>query len=785
MTQAHSTLEELLGVDQIRNWIARKCKSESGADFVNRAKFSSGFDQIKLWLDQTAEMMQMISAQEIPNQHFYDFETFLNKIKVQGAYLQGSEYLQMAYSIRSLEMWLSFLQDREHYPQLAKLASRLAVDSSISDTIEKAIDENGTVQDSASPELSQIRKRLMQVERSARSALSKILKKSITDDFSAQESKVTLRDGRLVIPVKAEYKRKLPGLIHDESATGQTVYMEPSEALELNNEVRELKNSERREVIKILISLADGLRVQHADLLRGARFLARLDFIHAKAAWAMEFNAVSPTIQKTPAIELHQAVHPILWHAHQKSGKMVVPLDILVDSNQRIVVVSGPNAGGKSVVLKTIGLLQYLIQCGIPVPVQEHSTFGVFDEILLDIGDTQSIEDDLSTYSAHLGAMKKFVEQSTKRSLVLIDEFGKGTEPQFGGAIAEAILENLNGTGCFGVITTHYQNLKDLADKSPAMVNAAMKYDLGKLAPLFLLEIGQPGSSFAFEIAGKIGLPKEIIASAKEKMGKGQVDFDQSLNSLEKEKQKYTKLSIKLEKEKKEITRLKSDYEELRELVVKEKKVVLKEAKGEAKRIVEGANKQVEKTIREIKEHQADMRKTKQAREELEQFKRDTDKTEKQPRKKESGLVVGDFVKLDHQESVGEIVEIMKNEAQVQFGLLKSFVKLDRLEKVRGHKKEKSKIRARGVNLLQRSADFSHELDIRGERAEVALPTIDSFVDDAIVLGVREVRVIHGKGHGILRELLRNHLSDHPTIDTISDEHADRGGSGISILTFK
>lgn len=785
MRRPQSNIEELLGVDQIRSWIATKCKSEQGANLVHKAKFSSEFNHIQLWLKQTAEMMRMISANEIPNQHFYDIENYLIKVKVDGTYLEGEEYLRMAHSICSINEWLSFFRKDESYTELASLGSKLNIEVELAGTIEKSIDENGSVRDSASTELAKIRKRLTQVERSARSALSHILKNSIEQEFSSHDSKVTLRDGRLVIPVKAEFKRSLSGLVHDESATGQTVYMEPAEALELNNEVRELKNKERREVIRVLISLADELRLNYEDIKHGSRFITRLDFIHAKASWAIDFDAVAPSIQKNPIMVLTQAIHPILWKTHKTNGKPVVPLDIVVNSEQRMIVVSGPNAGGKSVVLKTVGLLQYLIQCGIPVPVQENSTFGVFNEILLDIGDTQSIEDDLSTYSAHLSAMKSFVQRSNKRSLVLIDEFGKGTEPQFGGAIAESILENLHKSGCFGVVTTHYQNLKDLADKSLGMVNAAMKYDVGKLEPLFLLEVGQPGSSFAFEIAGKIGLPSEILKSAQGKMGRGHVDFDKSLTSLEKEKQKYTKLSTRLEREEKLVAQLKKDYEELRGLLDKEKKAVLKEAKGEAKRIVDGANKQIEKTIRDIKEHQADKRKTKLARKELDNFKRTIADSPKVKTSKSSKMVVGDFVKLDGHDEVGEILDIKKADVQVQFGLLKSFVKIDRLQKVRGHKKDSRSSSDRGVNLFQKQTEYSHDLVIQGMRAEEALPKIDTFIDESIMLGVNQVKVIHGKGHGILRDLLRNHLSDHPGIGHIEDEHADRGGSGISIVTFK
>lgn len=785
MENSPNNIEELLGVDQVRNWIAAKCKSEQGADLVRKAKFSSNFDSLKLWLDQTSEMMWLVSGNQVPNLHFYDLDPFLIRIKVGGTYLEAEDYLTVAFSIRALDEWLSFLTGQETAPELQRLSKRLNVNVEVVDTIEKSIDENGRVKDSASSELGQIRKRLAQVERSARSALQRILKKSISDESSAQESQVTLRDGRLVIPVKAEYKRTITGLVHDESATGHTVYLEPAEALELNNEVRELKNRELREVIKVLVILADKLRNQLDDLSKGARFLSRLDFIYAKASWALDFNAKAPGLSKSPVLQLNQAVHPILWSTHKKSNKSVIPLDILLNPNQRMIVVSGPNAGGKSVVLKTVGLLQYLVQCGIPVPVQENSIFGVFGEILLDIGDTQSIEDDLSTYSSHLVAMKNFVMQANKKSLILIDEFGKGTEPQFGGAIAEAILENLHSTCCYGIVTTHYQNLKDLADKSAGMVNAAMKYDVGELEPMFLLEVGQPGSSFAFEIAGKIGLPENVIKSARSKMDKGHVDFDQSLNALEKEKHKYSKLAHKLQKEEKTVSQLKKDYEALREMLEVEKKATIREAKTEAKRIVDSANKQVEKTIRDIKEHQADGKRTKQARKDLEIFREEIKEPDQKEKKKNTSLKIGDSVTLDGNEEVGEIINIKKEDAQVQFGLMKSFVKLQRLEKTKAIKKEGSRSRFKGVDVLNKFTEFSHELTIRGLRAEEALPKIDAFVDEAIMHGINEVKVVHGKGYGILRDLLRSHLSDHPGIGKIEDEHADRGGSGISIVTLK
>jgi len=786
MSTPIANMEVQLGVVQVKEWIKLRCKSDEGKSWVDKISFSHNFDQIHRRLTQTAEMLRLITSGETPNRHFFDLRPFIVRIKVPGTFLEGEEYLSVAQSIRALNEWVTFLnRKKEDFPELSAMCSQVWLDATVANEIDRCIDEQGIVRDSASPELAAIRKRLGEVERSARSALQRILKKSISDDFSTAESQVTLRDGRLVIPVKAEYKRNISGLVHDESSTGQTVYLEPAEALELNNEVRELKNRERREVIRILTALADELRKQYTHLEKGSDFLGKADFIHAKAAWAREFGALVPHFQPSAGLDIKDGVHPLLWHAHQKNNKPVVPLSIRLDPQQRMVVVSGPNAGGKSVVLKTVGLLQYLIQCGIPVPVNEASTFGIFTEILLDIGDTQSIEDDLSTYSAHLSAMKTFVQRVGKKSLILIDEFGKGTEPQFGGAIAEAILEMLSKAGSYGIITTHYQNLKDLANRTQAMINGAMKYDLNRLEPLFQLELGKPGSSFAFEIATKIGLPKDVIASAKEKVGKDQVDFDKSLNNLQREKQKYDKLVDKMAKEQSALIKIKTDYEELRDMLDEERKEIVRNAKQEAKRIIADANKDVERAIREIKESQADKVKTQLARQRLEEQSAQLQVVEKVAKKKKTGIDVGDQVRMNGHDGVGEIVRIKEKEAEVQFGLLKSFVKLDRLEKVSGPRKDQPTSRSRGYNRLDSLLDFSHELTIRGMRAEEALPALDSFVDQAILLGVNEVRVVHGKGFGILRDLVRTHFRGHPNVMKIEDGHADRGGSGISIVTLK
>jgi DNA mismatch repair protein MutS2 len=791
MTNFPGSIESKLGVDQIREWVAARCTSEQGRQWAYQAKTSVKTPEIGLWLAQTGEFMYLIQSGDLPNRRFQDLLPFLTAVKVNGTFLEPSDYLEVANLVASGATWLLFLTEKKDtYPALNRLTGDTSLDTSICDQIRKTIDEQGEVRDSATPELAAIRARLHEAERAARAAVARILKKCISDAASAEDSQVTIRDGRLVIPVKAEYKRRIPGLLHDESATGQTVYLEPAEALELNNEVRELKNRERREIVRILTSIADNLRAQLPMLILTAKLLGRLDFIHAKASWGLDFRCAVPQLSANPELNLVEGRHPILWHNHTQSQKPVVPLNLHLDQSMRLLVISGPNAGGKSVVLKTVGLLQYLVQMGFPVPADERSVFGTFRQLFLDIGDTQSIEDDLSTYSAHLSAMRHFLRHADASSLILIDEFGKGTEPQFGGAIAEAILEQLNHTACFGVVTTHYQNLKDLAEHSPGMANGAMKYDINRLEPLFVLDVGKPGSSFAFEIAGKMGLPREVISSARGKVGQGQMDYEKSIAALEKERLRYQKLADKSLREEKDLQKFRKDYEELSGLIKEERKQVINEAKREAKRLLDDANKLIEKTIREIREHQADKEKTKALREAM-QAKGDSLQLtpDKKPVKKRDQIEVGDRVRMTGHDGVGEVMRLKGKEAEVQFGLMKSFVSLERLERVgaRAGSRTTEKVRTsvKGLNMVQKQAEFDPRFSMLGMRAEEALPAIDAFIDQAILLGAPELKIVHGKGHGVLRELVRNHLKGHPGILRIEDEHADRGGSGISVVTMR
>ncbi|MFY0607130.1 MAG: endonuclease MutS2 [Cyclobacteriaceae bacterium] len=786
-------IKERLGIDQLLELMSSKCRSEFAADMVDKIKPSDKVEEVTKWLEQTDEMLRALSSgDELPSREFKDLKIFLTKIRVAGTFLQAEDFGELKSLLRLLYDWVEFLRkNTETYWRLSALARDIEVDASLIKAIDAIIDERGEVRDNASPELAAIRAMLIQKERAVRTTINKVLRKSIQDKFTDDDSTVTIRDGRLVIPVRAEYKRRIQGFVHDESATGQTVYLEPTAALELNNEVRELQYQEKREIAKILSKLTDLVRESMEDLTKGAFFIGLIDFIHAKALFAKMIEAVKPQISKLPQSKWYDAKHPLLWLSHKASDKPTVPLSLeLSRQEHRILIISGPNAGGKSVALKTVGLLQYMFQCGIPVPVSEASTFGIYKNIFLDIGDTQSLENDLSTYSSHLTSMKYFVEMADRDTIFLIDEFGTGTEPQFGGAIAESILEQLNEKKAFGVVTTHYHNLKKFGENQQGVVNGAMKYDVVALEPMFELEIGKPGSSFAFEIAQKIGLPKHTIEQAKGKVGASQVDYDHLLNGLEKEKSKYEKLLKKLKKEEAQIVEIKSDYESLKSMLQEEQKQLIKQAKLRAGQLVDEANRRIEKTIRDIQESKADKEKTKKLRANLEHFKNDQVKNANKEKaaKKYNQLKQGDFVHLEGQDTTGEVMNIKGKQAQVRFGNLISFIDLKRLSKAsapQGGGKDKKAKKFGGINMLEKRSHFNAELDIRGMRADEALSSVDEYVDEALLLGTDQIRILHGKGHGVLREVIRTHLKGHSSIGQIADEHIEFGGSGITIVTFK
>ena len=562
--------------------------------------------------------------------------------------------------------------------------------------------------------------------------------------------------------------------------------------LEINNEVKELQYAEKREVIRILTELTDRLRPEISNLSGVVKFLGLIDFIRAKARFSIEIEAVKPLWKSQKGFDWRQARHPILLLANKEQNKEVVPLDIHLDSHNRVLLISGPNAGGKSVCLKTVGLLQYMFQCGLLVPANEDSEFGIFRDLFIDIGDEQSIENDLSTYSSHLVNMKNLLAHVTKGTLFLIDEFGTGTEPQFGGAIAESILSELKDSKGLGVITTHYGNLKEFADKQHGLINGAMKYDLNRLQPLYQLEIGKPGSSFALEIAQKIGLPKATIERAKERVGVKQVSLDQMLGRLESQKYEVDKAEKRVKAKEQELDELTSQYQELKQHLEGQQKEIIRNAKAEANALVKGANKKIERVIREIREEQADKEKVKSLRKELDTVKEKTKPTPKdmpaQPKVvlAEGKIEAGSYVRIKGQETVARVTNIKGKDAELAIGGLSSIVKLNRLEKVsrKEFRQETQAQEAKGVSMNQKMADFSARLDIRGYRAEEVIPRLDQYLDEALLLGQTELHILHGKGNGVLRQIVRNHLKTYREVTDFRDEHADRGGAGITIVTM-
>jgi DNA mismatch repair protein MutS2 len=638
-----------------------------------------------------------------------------------------------------------------------------------------------------------IRAQIIYEEGRLRKVMDRIFKEARAKGLTPEDASMTIRGGRLVIPVAAENKRKLRGFIHDESATGQTVFMEPEEALDINNEIRDLEYMERREIIKILTQLTDRLRPAIPALRKATNFLGLIDFIRAKAKFAQKTESTKPEIIKERILSWTRARHPLLEMALKTQGKKITPLDVKLGGHERLLVISGPNAGGKSVALKTVALLQYMLQSGLLIPVHPDSKSSLFDNFFIDIGDEQNLENDLSTYSSHLMSMKHFTQFANRKTILFIDEFGTGTEPQFGGAIAEAILLSLNKLGAFGVITTHYGNLKQVANKNQGLVNGAMRYDVDRLEPLYQLEIGKPGSSFALEIASKIGISKEILEYAKANIGEERVRYDRLLTQLENEKNQYSVLLAEAKSKEKLLKMRLQEYNQMKETLELTKKKYIQEAKQEAKSLLDQTNKKIESAIREIKEGQAEKEVTKQIRKELEVFKEEV-KPEKLVIKDPEIEVIGgkigegDWVRLKDNGAIAEVLRVKNNEAEIAIGELKSNVKISRLEKI-SHTQVKKEVKAiasrGGYNTNEKMMDFSYNLDLRGKRGEEILPLIQTFIDEGHMLGVKDLRIVHGKGDGILREITRNLLKHMSQVKKMEDEHADRGGAGVTLVTLK
>ncbi len=811
--------EEKIGFDTIRNLLKRRCLSSLGKSRVDEISMSNNYGLIVLNLNLTDEFLQILqSDEEFPIQYFFDLREALNKIEIEGAFLELQDLFDLKRALEELKAISNFFKktEDEKYPELKNKVRQLPAFLNVIDRINRVIDKQGKIRDKASSELADIRSKLRSRQSGVSKIMHRILQKAKQSGYIDSDTNLSIRNGKMLIPISASNKRKIKGFVVDESATGKTSFVEPVEIVETNNEIRELEFAERREIIRILKTLTEDIRPYREDLLMGFDFLADIDFIRAKTLFSVEIEAVKPVLSEKQKLNIKSARHPILYLSFLKEKREVVPLNIFFNDKQRIILISGPNAGGKSVCLKTVGLLQYMLQCGLLVPVEKNSVFGVFNSMFIDIGDEQSIEDDLSTYSSHLKNMKYFVENANGQTLILIDEFGSGTEPTLGGAIAESILDNLSKNDVYGVITTHYGNLKHYASSNQRIINGAMLFDTDKMKALYELEIGRPGSSFAFEIAKNIGLPMQIMEKAEKIVGKEHIDFDKNLREIEHEKKRLNNLNENLKKKEFQLNSILKKYEAETELTLKRRKEIISEAKQSAENIISGINKKVENTIYEIKKSNADKEKIKQARNILDELKEGTkkrihheekflskkvekiknkQKNKKVEEKKEEVLVdepirKGDKVRLISGNGVGEVLEIKGANYLISLGNMQMHLKKNKLIKIsnNAYRKQASVPKPQsnfaGWDVRKVKIKFSHNLDVRGKRADEALQTVSTYIDQAIMIEAKEVKILHGTGNGILRQLIRDYLKTYPLVSSFKDERVEHGGSGITVVEF-
>ncbi len=824
--------EYKIGFDQIRQLLKEKCLCAFGEERVDNMNFSTNLGEIEERLDQTVEFIRILQEEtNFPVQYFFDMRESLKRIRVEGIYLTEQEMFDLSRSLGTIRDIVCLLTNKEDnvsatYPRLARLAGDIEVFPKLTDSINGILSPYGRLKDNASAELLRIRRELSSVVGSISRTLNNILRNAQSEGLVDKDVTPAMRDGRLVIPIAPALKRKIKGIVHDESASGKTVFIEPAEVVEANNRIRELEGEERREIIRILTDFTNKLRPLIPDILLSYEFMAEIDFIRAKALLAIQFNALKPCMENKQVIDWTMAVHPLLQQSLDKHGKKVVPLDIELNEKQRILVISGPNAGGKSVCLKTVGLLQYMLQCGMPVPLQESSHAGVFDDIFIDIGDEQSIEDELSTYSSHLTNMKIMMKNCNVRSLILIDEFGGGTEPQIGGAIAEAVLKRFNKKRAFGIVTTHYQNLKHFAENNDGVVNGAMLYDRNLMQALFQLQIGNPGSSFAVEIARKIGLPEDVIAEASSIVGTAYINSDKYLQDIVRDKRYWENKRQSIRQKEKQLEEMISTYSTEMEELRKSRKDILRKSQEEAEHLVQQANASIENTIRSIKEAQAEKEKTRRARQELNDFREsikdlaageEDDKiarkieklknrqnrkkekkngkrqeTHEEPAVRQAAIMPGCSVRIEGQTAVGDVLEINGKKAVVAFGNVKTTVKAERLQLAKDNAK-RADVTVRTTFLSSQTQDsmyekklnFKQDIDVRGMRGDEALKAVTLFIDDAILVGVSRVRILHGTGSGILRLLIRRYLKSVPAVSNFADEHIQLGGAGITVVDFE
>lgn len=835
-----SNFENKIQFSEIRSLLKGYCLCQLGKDKVDEMAFSSDVAVINTMLRQTREFRRLQEESDnFPLQFFFDMRESVKRIRLEGTHLEENEIFDLRRSLETIAAIVRFLDRGSDegvydYPTLHELTEGVLTFPEILRRIDQILDKYGKVKDSASPALADIRMQLHKAEGSVSRTLYSILRAAQSEGLVDKDVTPTVRDGRLVVPIAPGLKRKIKGIVHDESSTGKTVFVEPTEVVEANNRIRELEAEERREVVRILVDFTKLVRPYVNEIIYAYLLLAEIDFIRARAEFAVLVGGIEPEVQAAPVIDWISSRHPLLWLALKKQDKPVVPLDITLTRDRHILIISGPNAGGKSVCLKTVGLLQYMLQCGLSVPMSERSTVGVFKNLMIDIGDEQSIENDLSTYSSHLLNMKNMMRQANDGTLLLIDEFGTGTEPQIGGAMAEAVLNQFVKKQAWGVITTHYQNLKHYADSHDGIANGAMLYDRHEMRPLFQLAIGQPGSSFAIEIARKTGIPEEVIKEASEMVGSDYIQSDKYLQDIVRDKRYWENKRQNVHQREKELERTVARYEKEIADLEQSRKDILRKAKEQAEELLKESNKKIENAIREIRESQAEKEETKRIREELNEFKAGVSeidakanddliakkirqiqerkerhkkhKDEKAERERQAAaklreaaskaakkdgrnLEVGDSVKIKGLSTVGKIESMDGKNATVIFGGMRTKMPASRLEYVDMAEAKKEDVapvfnvsRETRETIDNRKLNFHQDLDVRGMRGDEALNAVMYFIDDACLVGMSRVRILHGKGNGILRQLIRQYLATVPSVTSFRDEHVQFGGAGITVV---
>lgn len=805
--------EAKLSFGKIRDLVKSECLSDLGKEKCDQMSFLTNFDTILEEANRTNEFVRILQEEDFPTDGFYDVREAIQRIKVVGTYIEPAELFDLSRVVEAIGSIVSFFSSKEEgtYYYLQELSGDVFTFPDILRAISRILDKYGQIKDTASSKLGEIRREKSATEGSISRNMSSILRKAVEDGIVEKGTTPAVRDGRLVIPISPFFKKKLRGIVHDESATGKTVFIEPEVIVEANNKLRELEAEEQREIVRILTEFTtEILRPRTDELLFSVDYLSVVDFTRAKAQFALKTNSVMPKLRNEQVIDWRDAIHPLLFLSHQASGKEIVPLDIRLDKNNRILLISGPNAGGKSVCLKSVGLIQYMAQCGMLVPMHADSEVGIFNDILINIGDEQSIENDLSTYSSHLSYMKEFAKKCNGKTILLIDEFGGGTEPRIGGAIAEALLDHFNRQKSFGVITTHFTNLKQFATDTDGIVNGAMLYDRHEMRPLFRLEIGNPGSSFALEIARKIGLPESVIARATEIVGNDYVNMEKYLQDIVRDKRYWENKRQNIRQKEKHIEELEEKLTADVNNINAERKRILSDAKAKSKELLDGANAKIERTIKLIKEAKAEKEATRQAREDLTKYKSEVvfgdendafaKKVEKlnaksqqksgapAQQKQEKPISVGDTVKIKSSGAKGKVLEIKGNSVDVALGNLRTTVKLKDLQLTQEASQKTQKFSFNIVSsnnsdiVHERSRNFKQQIDVRGMRADEAIQAVSYYIEDAIMLDAGTVRILHGTGTGVLRQVIREYLKTVPQVKSFRDEHVDFGGAGITVV---